>query len=208
MKTGVTILALMFVAACGRGGVDLPADFAGPGGVAGLVRLCGNPNLLGKTIDPVDGAGACGISDAVSVHFISGVRLSQPATLNCQTANALASWVIRDAQPAVSRLRTSITEMWVLASYACRSRNNQSGARLSEHALGNAIDIGAFSLANGDVLNVENDWGIGKKGAALKRLHQSACGPFGTVLGPLSDRFHYNHFHFDTASYRSGAYCR
>ena len=32
--------------------------------------------------------------------------------------------------------------------------------------------------------------------------------PFGTVLGPNSDRFHRDHFHFDMASYSSGAYCR
>ena len=79
---------------------------------------------------------------------------------------------------------------------------------MSEHALGNAIDIGEFVLNNGAVLNVERDWGNGRAGDALERIHESACGPFGTVLGPLSDRFHYNHFHFDTAKYSSGAYCR
>jgi len=30
----------------------------------------------------------------------------------------------------------------------------------------------------------------------------------GTVLGPEANRFHRDHFHFDTAEYRSGPYCR
>ena len=30
----------------------------------------------------------------------------------------------------------------------------------------------------------------------LRTLHRSACKVFGTVLGPDSDRWHRNHFHF------------
>ena len=33
-------------------------------------------------------------------------------------------------------------------------------------------------------------------------------GGFGTVLGPESDQFHQDHFHFDTARHRGGPYCR
>ena len=51
-------------------------------------------------------------------------------------------------------------------------------------------------------------WSTYRRGRLLRRLHGGACGPFGTVLGPESDRFHQDHFHFDTASYRSGPYCR
>lgn len=208
MKRALTLSLFMFLAACGRSGVNIIPAYNNSAETAGLVQLCGNPNLLGQKIGDIDGQGACGIPNAVSVEFVSGVRLSQPARLNCRTANTLANWVEDDAQTAVRKLRSRITEMTVLASYACRSRNSQRGARLSEHALGNAIDIGAFTLANGDVLNVENNWGNGRKGTVMEALHESACGPFGTVLGPRSDRFHYNHFHLDTASYRSGSYCR
>jgi hypothetical protein len=42
----------------------------------------------------------------------------------------------------------------------------------------------------------------------MRRAHKTACGPFGTVLGPNADRYHQDHFHFDTARYRSGSYCR
>ncbi len=40
--------------------------------------------------------------------------------------------------------------MRVVAHYACRNRNNKRGGKLSEHAKGNAIDIAAFTLKNGE----------------------------------------------------------
>lgn len=199
------IIAMVLLAACSRSGQP---DLSAYPAEEGLSRLCNNPALLGTVVDDVS-EGACGIANPVAVRYVAGVRLSTPAKLNCRTANTLANWVENDAQDAVKKLRSRISEMTVFASYACRSRNSQPGARMSEHALGNAIDIGAFTLENGVVLSVEDDWsGSGKKTQAIRAIYQSACGPFGTVLGPESDRFHYNHFHLDTAAYRSGSYCR
>ncbi len=201
----ISLLAFMLLAACGRAGAP---DLSAYPTEEGLSRLCNNPAILGEPVSNIS-EGACGINSPVAVRYVAGVRLSTPATLNCRTANSLADWVENDAQDAVKKLRSHITEMTVFASYACRTRNSQRGARLSEHSQGNAIDIGAFTLANGVQLSVEDDWGKSdKEGAATRALHESACGPFGTVLGPNSDRFHYNHFHFDTAAYRSGSYCR
>ena len=204
MKKSI-IFALLFLAACGRSGQP---DLSGYEAEEGLTRLCNNPALLGEPAEQIS-EGVCGIDNPVAVRYVAGVRLSAPATINCQTANTLAVWVENDAQDAVKKLRSPITEITVFASYACRSRNSQRGARMSEHTLGNAIDIGMFTLASGTELSVEEDfYSAGKEGQAMRALHISACGPFGTVLGPDSDRFHYNHFHFDTAAYRSGAYCR
>jgi len=199
------LLFTMLLAACSRSGQP---DLSAYPAEAGLTRLCNNPALLGVEVDDLR-SGGCGIDNPVSVSYAAGVRLNPPATLNCRTADTLANWVENDAQNAVKRLRSRIVEMTVLASYACRSRNGQPGARMSEHALGNAIDIGAFTLENGGELSVENDWsGRGSERQAVRALHASACGRFGTVLGPESDRYHYNHFHLDTAEYRSGSYCR
>jgi hypothetical protein len=110
--------------------------------------------------------------------------------------------------PTVGRTGGGVANLRVVASYACRTRNSQAGARLSEHARGNAIDIAGIGLADGSELTVLSDWGSGREGRILRQLHAEACGPFGTVLGPNSDRFHRDHFHFDTATYRSGRYCR
>ncbi|MEX0969110.1 MAG: extensin family protein [Paracoccaceae bacterium] len=174
----------------------------------GLVQLCNDSRIYGERVGAVEDNGACGIGRAVRIREIAGVALNPGATLNCRTAKVLADWVETDARAALRGMNGRLESMRVFASYACRPRNSQRGARMSEHALGNAIDIGEFVLNNGTTLNVAQDWGRGRAGAALTRLHASACGPFGTVLGPESDRFHFNHFHFDTAEYRSGSYCR
>lgn len=174
----------------------------------GLVRLCNDNRIYGERVGVVEGSGICGIGNAVRIREIAGVTLDPGATLNCRSAKVLADWVEADARAALRSMNARLASMRVFASYACRPRNSQPGARISEHALGNAIDIGEFRLSNGETLVVESDWKQGAAGDALERLHSSACGIFGTVLGPDSDRFHYNHFHFDTAEYRSGSYCR
>jgi len=41
----------------------------------------------------------------------------------------------------------------------------------------------------------------------LRQIHGSACGAFGTVLGPEANEAHRNHLHFDLAPRRRGAFC-
>jgi hypothetical protein len=79
---------------------------------------------------------------------------------------------------------------------------------LSEHSFGKAIDIAGIGLKSGREITVLTGWNSSRDSAALRRMWRAACGPFGTVLGPNANRFHRDHFHFDTASYRSGSYCR
>jgi hypothetical protein len=110
--------------------------------------------------------------------------------------------------PEVGRRGGGVTELRVAASYACRTRNSQKGARLSEHAKGHAIDISGFTYKDGSQITVLKNWGGGRDVKILKKVHRGACGPFGTVLGPNSDKFHRDHFHFDTARYRGGPYCK
>lgn len=171
--------------------------------------VCGNPAIRGKPLASIPGRiPGCGVAQPVRVSDVSGVRLSQPATLDCGTASALNSWVVQTAKPAVGRLGGGLTGLKVAAHYACRTRNNKKGAKVSEHGKGRAIDISALQLANGASITVLKGWRDGQHGPLMRRLHKGACGPFGTVLGPDADRFHQDHFHFDTARYRSGRYCR
>lgn len=46
-----------------------------------------------------------------------------------------------------------------------------------------------------------------KKAQFLKKIHEEACGVFGTVLGPEANDAHRDHFHFDLAPRRRRAYC-
>ncbi|MBA84901.1 MAG: hypothetical protein CML69_09215 [Rhodobacteraceae bacterium] len=179
------------------------------GGAARRGSVCGDPAILGQPVGRVPGKiSGCGLSDAVRVHSVSGVQLSTSALIDCTTAKSLKLWVERGMKPAVGRRGGGVSKMRLFASYACRTRNNKKGAKISEHGKGRAIDIGAFTLKDGSEISVLKDWGRGKKGRILKEMHTEACGPFGTVLGPNSDKYHKDHFHFDTARYRSGSYCK
>ena len=109
-------------------------------------------------------------------------------------------WIITDSTGKV-------TEVKIAAHYACRPRNNKRGARISEHGRGKAIDISAVKLASGKELTVLRDYRK-ESGLPLRKSHKAACGIFGTTLGPGSDGHHKDHLHLDTASYRSGPYCK
>jgi len=174
----------------------------------GSGNVCGDPALFGEVLGVVEGPGACGVTDAVSLRSVSGIELSTAAVMDCNTARALRTWVDTGLVPAVGDTGGGISSIRVAAHYVCRTRNNQPGARLSEHANGRAIDISAIVLRDGQEISVENDWGRGDFGQRLRRMWRSACGPFGTVLGPDGDRFHQNHFHFDTAQHGNGSFCR
>lgn len=170
--------------------------------------VCGDVSLRGDQIGDVEGAGACGIENAVLLREVSGVQLSRPARVECSTALALKTWIEQGVQPTIGDEGGGVASLRVVADYACRNRNNRSNARLSEHGYGRAIDIAAIGLADGSEISVLTDWGNGRYGAQLREMWRAACGPFGTVLGPEADRYHQDHFHLDTADYRSGPYCR
>jgi hypothetical protein len=169
-------------------------------------HVCGQRDIKGKSVTPIS-SGRCGIGKPVRVTSVGGVVLRNPAIIDCKTAKALHKWVEKAAQPALKRKGGGLKSIHVVASYACRTRNSQKGAKLSEHAMGRAVDIAGFTLHNGQKLTVLNDWN-GKHSKAMRSMHKKACGTFGTVLGPNANKYHLDHFHFDTARYRSGSYCR
>lgn len=166
-------------------------------------------------LDRIDGPSVCGALHPFEVTSTANgsVSLSPAATLRCSMIPALDEWVTQVVQPAaMSSLGSPVAKMQVAASYACRPRNNIPGGKLSEHGYANAIDISYFTLADGRTVSVEGDWeGSDGESAFLKDVHEGACGPFTTVLGPEADAAHKTHFHFDLASRgRDGrtTYCR
>jgi hypothetical protein len=168
--------------------------------------VCQDPAIRGVSIPDIKGAQrGCGVKNPVRVSEIDGVRLSVAATMDCDTARALRTWVTQKLQPAFGGAR--VTELQVAAHYACRGRNNKKGARTSEHGRGKAIDISGFTLADGRNLSILKHY-KGGQGKAIRAAHKGACGIFGTTLGPGSDGYHENHLHFDTARYRGGPYCK
>ena len=185
-------------------GASVPLKLGKPG-AKGMV--CGTPGLVGVAVPAIPGElEGCGLENGVRLTSVAGVPLSIPATVDCNTAKALKTWVDRGIIPAVGRAGGGLARLEIAGSYACRGRNRQAGAKISEHGRGKAIDLRGLTLANGKVITVEADWR--REGKILQAVHRSACGTFGTVLGPKSDAFHRDHIHVDTARYSYGAYCK
>ncbi len=171
--------------------------------------VCGVRTIRGTELADIGNpARGCGIDDPVKVTEVAGVSLSTSVTIDCPTARALNSWVEKGLKPAIGRRGGGVVELTIFASYACRSRNNIPGGKLSEHGRGHAVDVGGLTLKDGTKVTVLDHWRSRKYGAPLRKAHAAACGPFGTVLGPKADKYHRNHFHLDTAQYRSGPFCQ
>jgi hypothetical protein len=165
---------------------------------------------------PIDGPGVCGLERPLRVSGLSGgsVAVSPPALIDCTLTAELDRWVRNSVQPAAQRYFGSrVVEITQIASYGCRGRDGNNWGKISEHAFGNALDMAAFRLANGQQIVVVNAWwrGSPRERAFLQAIFAGACDEFYTVLGPGSDRFHYNHIHVDlllSNASRGRHYCR
>ena len=189
-----------------------PEPPAGPAPVRSVApgdMVCQDPRLKGRVKASFAGRiPGCGIANPVSVTEIAGIKLTTDALLDCRTARTFANWLTGVADVEAKRtLGARITKVWVMGAYSCRTRNNRPGARLSEHSVGRAVDVGGVWLGNGRKVTVKDNWGKGAPGQFLRTIWKKACGPFKTVLGPQADRFHQDHLHLDTA-YRNSSYCR
>lgn len=152
----------------------------------------------------IDGPGICGLHHPFKVRGLAAgtVAVTSTATLDCSMIPALDGWITQVLQPtAQARFGEPVVEIRTMGSYSCRGINNMSGANLSEHAFGNAIDIAAFVLQSGRELNVRRGWNgpDEQERAFLRDAHAGSCGFFTTVLGPGSNVFHYDHIHLDLA---------
>ena len=154
--------------------------------------------------------GACGTPAPLKVRAVGehqgphSLKVTPPATLNCQTTARFAKWVKKKLQPlAIKHLNSPVSMVHNVASYSCRHRYNDKTRKLSEHALANALDIAGFTLKDGRTVSVLKHWDEeGDLGAFLKTVHAAACEDFVVVLGPEANEAHKNHFHFDLGRYK------
>lgn len=137
---------------------------------------------------------------------IGPVEVKPTATLACPIVSALDRWVANSIQPSAMRwFGQPVTEIRQISAYSCRGMNGQAGARISEHAFGNALDISSFMLADGRRITVKNGWkGTPEEQGFLRDVQGAACEQFTTVLAPGSNRFHYDHIHVDLMRRDSG----
>jgi len=164
-----------------------------------------------KPAPPIDDGPACRVPAPVSVASLGEVALSPPALLTCPAAEALALWLRDDVAPAArSELGTEVAAITQSSTYVCRTRNHVPGAKMSEHARANAIDIAALRFTDGRDFVVAALAGEAPEMRRFRHaIRAAACGPFRTVLGPGSDATHADHLHLDMAERRNGGrYCK
>ena len=150
----------------------------------------------------------CSVPWPIEVSSLSAnVELTPPVQINCATALASAKFVAGTIAPKAKQvLGADLAGLRQDSGYVCRPRNGTS--KLSEHAFGNALDIGGFTLAGGKTIDVKATTDA-KEAGFLSRVRMAACGPFKTVLGPGANADHEFHFHFDLAKRRhGGTYCK
>ena len=163
-------------------------------------------------VDAIASGSSCGIAYPVKLQSLSGgVKVSPNVTVNCQTALAFSQWVQNEVAPAVRvRYLTGLDSIQTMGGYSCRRINSARPTKtMSEHATGNAIDIGGFKLKNGKEIDVSKKglFAFRAKGL-LNSIRASSCGYFSTVLGPGYPK-HDDHFHFDLKNRSSGSsYCK
>ncbi len=164
-------------------------------------------NVAFRALDPA-GEGECRREDRT---VLAGAPLSpsQPIA-TCAVAAGFELWLRQSVQPVAEELLGSpVAQVEHFGTYSCRRIYGREAGNWSEHATGNAIDIAAFVLEDGQRISVRGDWeGEGKEAAFLRRVRDAACGVFGTVLSPDYNAAHADHFHLDQEARGFGGVCR
>ena len=152
--------------------------------------------------------GGCSTLSSVRLTGV-GIPISNVSAIQCPLALALTRWSQSEVQPAAKRwFGQKVVQIESFGAYSCRNvigRPSAAGNR-SEHATANAVDIGAFILADGRRISVKAGWmGSEKERAFLRHIRAAACQSFQTVLSPDYNAAHHDHLHFDLGR---GPFCR
>jgi Extensin-like protein C-terminus len=169
--------------------IDLPTEGT-PGAGAPYVDRSDAPPRLGPSLGPPAGN---------TIGGIGPVAVKPAATLACPIVSVLDRWLSESVQPAAQRwFGSRVVEIKQISAYSCRGMNGNPGAHISEHAFGNALDIAAFTLADGRRVSVKDGWhGLPEEQGFLRDVQGAACQQFNTVLAPGSNVYHYDHIHVD-----------
>ncbi|MEA2999274.1 MAG: hypothetical protein QOK17_1107 [Sphingomonadales bacterium] len=211
VRTWGALLAAAALTGCIPSGAPKPAPQPAPGEVDAKTRLCyarlGAAGLRFRPLRDRSFEGGCSALGAVQLIDI-GTPVTNLGAMTCPLAEAFALWVRDAVQPAARAwLGSQVVKIESFGSYSCRPVNGQAGARLSEHGKANAVDVGAFLLADGRRVTVAADWNGEDEEVRhfLRAVHDAGCRRFSVGLGPDANAFHRDHLHFDLGP---GPYCR
>ncbi|HEX2843226.1 extensin family protein [Hyphomicrobium sp.] len=131
-----------------------------------------------EILEPIK-KGECGLPAPIrlkSVGSTSKIVFDPPVDVNCRMASALGKWAKSTLQPeARDHFKSSVVTVIGASGYSCRNIYNLPNARLSQHALANAIDIGGFVLANGKTVGVLKGWGPTERDLIAQAKAQAAA---------------------------------
>jgi len=148
-----------------------------------------------------DFGSGCVVLGAVQLLDI-GVPVTNLKSMRCPLARTFTAWVRFAVAPAAKQiLGSELVRVESFGTYSCRAiiGSPASANRISEHGLGNAVDVGGFVLADGRKVRVETGWKSDDPRVRqfFEVIHNSACKRFRTVLSPDYNAAHYNHLHLD-----------
>ena len=149
--------------------------------------------------------GRCSIENPVLVSSLpNGIEVAPASLMACPVAESLARWVGEVVAPEAERqFQSAPTKLLIGTSYQCRDQRN--GAKLSEHALGNGVDVMGFEFAKRSPLTIAAQTDNSPEANFQSAIQKAACPIFNTVLGPGSDAAHGDHLHLDLRQ-RKGDY--
>ncbi|MGO4524814.1 extensin family protein [Microvirga sp. 2MCAF35] len=147
----------------------------------------------------------CRIENPVLVSSLpNGVTVVPPSLMGCPVAESITRWMSESVGPEAERqFQSAPTKLLIGTSYQCRDQRN--GAKLSEHAFGNGLDVMGFEFSKRPALAIGSHEENSPEATFQSAIRTAACPIFNTVLGPGSDSDHGNHLHLDLRQ-RKGDY--
>jgi hypothetical protein len=145
-----------------------------------------------------------------SITAMSGEIVSLPdrPLLDCEFAAVLADYVRLIVAPlGQAMLHATVASIETGPGYQCRTQDRISGAKISAHAKGLAVDFVAIALADKRRVLVERQ-AVPDEASYFRAMRTAACGWFTTVLGPGADAFHANNMHLDIERHGANASSR
>lgn len=190
---------------------DLPSISAPDADEVALAHCEAQLRKLGAVFEreqPLSGENGCGIDAPYRLdQVVPGVTLAPASQMRCETALALARWTKTVVVPAAQTLPDDITLTRINhgSTYICRRRNNGANGKMSEHAIGNAVDVMSFEFTGHEPISVSPRAGDGTVEEAFQRaVRGGACLHFTTVLGPGTNASHADHLHLDIIKRKRG----
>lgn len=186
---------------------------------AACLRDLRQANVTFEAVQEFGSPGSCGVANPVKVSA-GTLAWNRPGVLSCTLARTLESFESEVVQPVAARVfGQPVVRLHHMGTYDCRNQRNGTqtaatggsggsrGGRLSEHAKGRAIDVGAFELADGTLVSVKTHWrNAGRKSEFLNEVARASCERFNVVLTPNHDRLHQDHLHLDIGPHRLCGY--